>query len=106
VSAESIHYANDAAEVLAEFKRVLKPSGIAVILDTPWYDREADGHRETEALIRNRVQRFDLSEDMLHRAGFLHRGGFDAAVRMIGLDYRRIPVFPGARRALQSLRSR
>jgi SAM-dependent methyltransferase len=39
----SIHYATDLRAVLAEAQRVIRPGGQIVILDSPFYKREADG---------------------------------------------------------------
>lgn len=39
----SIHYATDLRGVLAEAQRVVRPGGQIVILDSPFYQREADG---------------------------------------------------------------
>jgi SAM-dependent methyltransferase len=39
----SLHYATDLAAVLAEAVRVVRPGGRIVILDSPFYGREADG---------------------------------------------------------------
>ena len=39
----SLHYATDLQAVLAEASRVVRPGGRLVILDSPFYRREADG---------------------------------------------------------------
>jgi SAM-dependent methyltransferase len=39
----SLHYATDLRAVLGEAQRVIRPGGAIVILDSPFYPREADG---------------------------------------------------------------
>ncbi|HEY2008160.1 MAG TPA: class I SAM-dependent methyltransferase [Rhizomicrobium sp.] len=39
----SLHYARDLPQVLTEAARVVRPDGTLVIMDSPFYDREADG---------------------------------------------------------------
>ncbi|AHG88383.1 Methyltransferase type 11 [Gemmatirosa kalamazoonensis] len=39
----SVHYATDLAAVLREARRVVRPGGRVVVLDSPFYRRDADG---------------------------------------------------------------
>lgn len=50
----SFHYAHDYTEVLREAKRVLRPGGAVVIIDSPTYCNEADG----EAMVREKHEEF------------------------------------------------
>jgi ubiquinone/menaquinone biosynthesis C-methylase UbiE len=59
----SFHYAEDAEAALREALRCVKPGGIVIICDTPWYSTEASGN----AMVSER------------RTAFLRRYGTDSA---------------------------
>jgi len=59
----SFHYAEDAEAALREALRCVKPGGIVIICDTPWYSSEASGN----AMVSER------------RSAFLRRYGTDSA---------------------------
>lgn len=50
----SFHYAHDYPEVLREARRVLRPGGAVIIIDSPTYRKEADG----EAMVREKHEEF------------------------------------------------
>jgi SAM-dependent methyltransferase len=91
----SLHYATDLATVLGETARVVRPGGRLVILDSPFYRREADG----EAMVAEKTA--DAARRFGPRAGtlmslpfieFLTRERLAAASELIGLEWRRSRV--------------
>ena len=87
----SLHYATDLAAVLKEAARVVTPGGRLVILDSPFYRREADGL----AMIAEKTA--DASRRFGERAGtlmalpfieFLTRERLAAASASQGLEWR------------------
>jgi SAM-dependent methyltransferase len=63
----SIHYATDLGSVLREAMRVTRPGAQIAILDSPFYDREADG----EAMIAEKRERFGERADRLMALPFI-----------------------------------
>ncbi len=106
VASRSMQYCRDLAYTLGEFKRVLKPSGVIVVLDSPWYEREKDGVRSHEEGVRDLVERWGLDEAHARRSFFLFRDAFDDAIRRNSLEYRHIRVWPGRARAIESVKGR
>ena len=106
VASRSLHYCLDLASTLAEFRRVLKPSGVIVVLDSPWYQREKDSVRSQNERVRDLVERWGMDEAHARRSFFLFRDAFDDAIRRNSLEYRRISVWPGRARAIESVKGR
>lgn len=50
----SFHYAEDDVRVMAEALRCVRPGGLVIISDTPWYARDVDGRR----MVAERHARF------------------------------------------------
>ena len=106
VASGSIHYCQSLVATLGEFKRVAKPSGLIVVMDSPWYERERHGIRSWEQNVRKLVEEHGLDKTLARRASFLFRSSFEAAVKEAGLDYRRLSVWPGRSRAWESVHAR
>jgi len=67
----SFHYSEDYEATLREALRCLKPTGMIIISDTPWYSREESGRQmvtERHALFR---QRFGTASDSVNSLEYL-----------------------------------
>jgi len=67
----SFHYSEDYERTLCEALRCVKPDGIVVICDTPWYSREQSGRQmiaERRAYFRDR---FHTTSDSVQSEEFL-----------------------------------
>jgi SAM-dependent methyltransferase len=87
----ALHFARCPQNVVAEARRILKPSGCIVILDSPIYRRSADGEAMVKKKRREFLGRYGYAPCRDAAAGYftvaeltrlLERSGF--AVRMVG----------------------
>ena len=67
----SFHYSEDYESTLREALRCLKPAGIVVISDTPWYSSEQSGHQMVAQRQASFVERFGTASDSLPCLEFL-----------------------------------
>lgn len=101
----ALHYSGDAAVTLAEARRLLRPGGRVVVMDTPIYRRRAsgvamlreleDGLRERHGFGREERQEGFLTPERLARLG-----------AELALDWRVIRPFYGLRWALLPWKAR
>lgn len=75
----SVHYATDLAAVMAEARRVLRPGGVAVVMDSPIYRRAADGAAMVAERHADFERRFGTRSDSVPSIGFLTMPGLRAA---------------------------
>jgi SAM-dependent methyltransferase len=67
----SLHYATDLAAVLSEAVRVVRPGGRIVILDSPFYRREADGLAMVAEKAADARRRFGARAETLMALPFI-----------------------------------
>jgi len=106
VAGASFHYSRDAVGTLLEWGRVLRSGGVAIIFDSPWYERAVDGERTVSERVESYRRSYDLEERLARRSSFLDRNSFDTTLKTSEFSLRRIPVWPGPRRSLEGLRAR
>jgi SAM-dependent methyltransferase len=104
----SIHYAQDLARVLAEAARVVRPGGVIVILDSPFYPNESHGDAMVEEKHREAATRFgDRAADLmaLQCIEYLTPERLATASRPMGLTWQRRRVWYPLRYELRPILS-
>ena len=109
----SLHYATELHMVLDEARRVTRKGGRLAVLDSPFYEREADGRAMVDDKRRNASAQFGDRADALLSLPFIEfltRERLDAASRGLGLAWRRhrvsYPLWYEARPYVARLRRR
>lgn len=100
----SFHYARDFRATLSEFKRVLTPGGMIVILDTPFYQSVADGERMIAERVADFRSKYSVPDELAGRARYLTFRGLDEILQSLDLTWHMQPVWPGLRRKYEEVR--
>ena len=91
----SLHYALDLVKVLREARRMVCDGGRVVILDSPFYERDADGIEMVAEKRRSARERFGQRATALMALPFIEyltTERLESASSGLGLDWRRHPV--------------
>lgn len=67
----SFHYAEDFSRSLGEALRCVKPGGVVVIADTPWYARDESGHAMLAERRESFLQRYGTASDSINCLEYL-----------------------------------
>jgi len=67
----SFHYSEDYTTTLGEALRCIKPNGIVVVCDTPWYSRQLSGEQMVAERRAHFLGRFRTASDSVHSQEFL-----------------------------------
>lgn len=101
----SFHYSADYTVTLGEARRVLRPGGEIVLLDTPFYRRQESG----AAMVRERDERIGPACDDvegLDNEGFLTRARLEQLGDELGIEWQLDTPWYGPRWALRPLLNR
>ncbi len=67
----SFHYAEDCEVALREALRCLRPGGMVIISDTPWYSSEESGRKMVSERHTNFLRRYGTASDSIRSLEFL-----------------------------------
>jgi SAM-dependent methyltransferase len=102
----SFHYSTDPVATLREARRVLRPDGLVVVIDSPIYRREHDG----ELMVRERwssfVMEYGLRAERHPSIGFLTPDRLDRWGEALGIEWRTATPWYGWRWALRPAKAR
>jgi release factor glutamine methyltransferase len=106
VANASCHYTQDLVGLLREFRRVLRPEGFVVILDSPFYESAWDGERMLAERVREYREKYGAPEHVLQRVGYLTYRAIQESAEHAGLKCEFQPVWLGIRRSYEAWRAR
>ena len=102
----SFHYLSDFRGALSDFLRVLTPGGMIAIIDSPFYEKAADG----ELMIADRVvefrRKYGIPEALARRSYYLTFKDLEELAASLNIECRVYPVWPGLRRKTEEIRAR
>lgn len=97
----SLHYSTDYAASLLEARRVVRPGGFMVVLETPIYKDPSSGARMVEERAADFQARFGTRSDSLASRQYLTEALLAALARDLGHEWERITPNYGLRWALR-----
>jgi SAM-dependent methyltransferase len=100
VAAGSLHYARSPQRAVREAHRVLRASGLLLVLDSPVYERADDGREMVRLRVSEHRRRYGVGSDE-HTAGFLVESELLSALSSTGFDVEVRHPFPGITRRLR-----
>ncbi len=84
----ALHYARCPQNVLAEARRILKPSGCVVILDSPVYRRAADGEAMVKMKKREFLRRYGYAPCRAAAVGYFAKNDLTRLLECSGFEVR------------------
>ncbi len=102
----SLHYSPDYAQTLQEALRVLKRAGEVVVLDTPFYAREASGRAMVGERNRRHGQQYGVVAETTRNEAFLTDARLQELGSLLDLTWRVRRPYYGLRWALRPLQNR
>jgi SAM-dependent methyltransferase len=102
----SFHYAESYEKCLGEALRCLKPGGLVIIADSPWYSQEKNGERMLAERHKTFLNRFGTLSNSIPSLEFLTDERLAALEAAFGIKWTRYVPFYGIRWALRPLIAR
>jgi SAM-dependent methyltransferase len=104
----SLHYSPDPAATLSEARRMLEPSGVIAVMDSPMFANDRDGEAMVKDERRRMAEQHALADPIRPGAGFLTFAALERAALGLGLRGlfvpSRGPILWRARRRLARLK--
>jgi SAM-dependent methyltransferase len=102
----AFHYAADFRAALGEFKRVVPPGGMIVLMDTPVYEDAADGERMIAERVENFCRKYEIPDEISRQSRYLTFEMIEKSGAEQDLKVRVHRVWPGWRRKYEEVRAR
>ena len=102
----SFHYSSDYERTLREVIRCLRPSGIVVIADSPFYLREESGNRMLEERRATFEKQYGVRSDSTHSREYLTPKILDKLSEQLGIQWNVSKPWYGIRWAIRPLKAR
>ena len=102
----SFHYSEDAQTSLRESLRCVKPGGVVIISDTPWYPRGEDGRRMLAERQTAFLQRHGVAGDSIAMLGFLTDAWLQEMQRALSIRWEVHRPWYGLAWAMRPLRAK
>jgi SAM-dependent methyltransferase len=67
----SFHYVEDAEAAICEAVRCIRPGGLVIICDTPWYSRDESGRQMVAERRAAFLRRYGMASDSIHSLEYL-----------------------------------
>jgi SAM-dependent methyltransferase len=83
----SLHYSNDYLATLSEVRRVLRPSGLLAILDSPVYRKPEDGQRMVAERRHRYEEQYGFPSDALNSVEYLDVRTLRELGRTLAIDW-------------------
>ena len=102
----AFHYAADFRTALSEYARVVPPGGLIVIMDTPVYEKAADGERMIAERAENFRRKYGIPDAIARQSRYLT---FDLIPELAAKQNLKVEVhgvWPGWRRKYQETRGK
>jgi SAM-dependent methyltransferase len=102
----SFHYAEDAATAMAEALRCVKPGGMAIISDSPWYPRDEDGKRMVAERHAHFLAQYGTASASLESIEYLTDHRLQALEQLLSIRWKIHSPNYGFRWAMRSLQAK
>lgn len=84
----SFHYAEDSLRAFGEALRCVKPGGLIVIADTPWYSKDESGRAMVAERRAAFLQRYGTASDSMQSLEYLTDQRLDAIAEKLSIEWR------------------
>ncbi len=102
----SFHYSSDYEKSLREVMRCLRPSGLVIIADSPFYWHDESGKRMLEERSATFERQFGVSPNGVRSGEYLTPATLDELAKSLGIDWNVCKPWRGLQWALRPVKAR